>query len=121
MKDISEAPEELQQAIKEFWPESEWNNAASISYLESGWKYNAEADTTNMGAIPCGTVIDERDGVKVTAEHSLGWFQINVCNYPDWDSRYLFNTRQNAGTAHDLWAHRGWQPWYFSAEQLGLL
>jgi hypothetical protein len=118
---FTEAPEELQVAIRKFWPEDQWDNAAGISYLESGWRYNAEMDSTQGGTVPCGTVIDTRNGVAITAEHSIGWFQINVCNYPSWDSRYLFNTEQNAGTAHMLWDERGWQPWYFSAQQLGLL
>lgn len=121
MIDISEAPAELQLAIKTFWPESEWNNAASIAFLESGWNYNAENDSTQGGAYPCGTVVAEKNGTQITAEHSIGYFQINMCNYPDWDSRYMFNAMQNAGTAHALWDQRGWEPWYFSATELGLI
>ena len=121
MWSISDAPDEIAAPIMEFWPESEWDNAASISYLESNWRWDAELDSTNGGRIPCGTIIDERDGVKITAEHSIGYFQINACNFPTWNPAHLFNARQNAGTAHSLWSQRGWSPWYFSAKTLGLI
>lgn len=121
MHSLTEAPEELQAGIREFWPEAEWDNAASIAFLESAWSAFAENDTTKQGAVPCGSVLYVRDGVSVTAEHSIGWFQINACNFPDWPWARLFNTRHNCGTAHMLWAQRGWQPWYFSARALGLL
>ena len=120
-RSIDEAPLELSVPIQEFWLPDEWDNAASISWLESGWKWDAENDSTRGGAIPCGTVIDERGGVKITAERSIGYFQINACNYPDWNPGHFFNARQNAGTAHALWKERGWQPWYFSAVKLGLI
>jgi hypothetical protein len=71
--------------------------------------------------IPCGTVIGQFDGVNVTAERSISYFQINACNFPTWNPYHLYNARHNAGTAHMLWASRGWQPWYFSAKRLGLL
>lgn len=118
---ISDAPVELADAIREFFPESEWDNAARVSYLESGWSAFALADTTTPSA-PCGFPLYERDGVTVTAERSIGWFQINGCNLPPgWRWEMLFNTRHNVGTAHLYWSQRGWQPWYFSARQLGLL
>lgn len=120
-RSVSDAPIELQNAIAEFWPENEWDNAASISFLESGWNPFAENDTTRGGAIPCGTTIGERGGVTITAEDSISWFQINACNFPTWNRAHFFNTRHNAGTAHMLWQERGWQPWYFSAQRLGLL
>lgn len=121
LKSVNDAPEEIAGPIREFWPESEWDNAASISFLESGWKWDARNDTTRRGAVPCGTVIATVGGVPITAEDSLGYFQINVCNYSGWDPGTLYNARQNAGTAHALWSDRGWQPWYFSARKLGLL
>jgi hypothetical protein len=121
MSKIEECPDELAQAIREFWPEEEWDNAAAIAQLESGWNAFAENDTTDFEH-PCGSVIDRRDGETITAEHSVGWFQINACNLPpDWRWYHLFNTRHNAGTAHQLWSERGWQPWFFSASKLGLL
>lgn len=122
MTSITEAPQELADAIREFWPPEEWDNAASVSLLESGWNAFAMADTTEEGRIPCGTTIGTHNGVRITAERSIGWFQINACNLPpDWKWFHLFNTRHNCGTAHDMWSHRGWQPWYFSAQELGLL
>lgn len=121
LRTITDAPLELQDAIREFWPIDEWDNAASISFLESGWNAFAEHDTTNGGAVPCGTPIGEIGGVTVTAERSISWFQINACNFPTWTPAHFFNTRHNAGTAHMLWEQRGWQPWYFSAKRLGLL
>lgn len=121
MQSINDAPQELQDAIREFFPPEQWDNAASISFLESAWKWDARDDTTRGGAISCGTPIASRGGVEITAEDSIGFFQINACNYPDWIPGTLYNTRQNVGTAHALWADRGWQPWYFSAQTLGLL
>lgn len=121
MYSVNDAPFEIADPIREFWPPEEWDNAASISFLESSWRWNAEVDSTKGGQIPCGTVIDTRDGVKVTAEHSIGYFQINVCDFPKWNPAHFFNARQNAGTAHALWMARGWSPWYFSAKALGLL
>jgi hypothetical protein len=51
----------------------------------------------------------------------VGYFQINACNFPDWEWQRLYNARHNAGTAHMLWAQQGWNAWYFSAHQLGLI
>lgn len=119
---IADAPDELRVSIAEFFPEEEWDNAARIAYLESGWDAFALADTTDA-AHPCGTAIGRRDGVVVAAERSVGYFQINACNFPDWEWERLYNARHNSGTAHLLWeqAGRSWHPWYFSATQLGLL
>jgi hypothetical protein len=122
MTRIDDAPPELSEWIKEFWPSTEWDNAASISLLESGWSAFAVADTRDASH-PCGSVLHVRpDGITVTAEYSIGWFQINACTLPlDWTAENLYNTRHNCGTAHALWTERGWQPWYFSAKALGLL
>lgn len=121
LKSIADAPLELAAPICEFWPAAEWDNAASISFLESGWEWDAINDSTNGGQYACGEVIGMIDGVAVTAEISVGYFQINWCNYQGWKIGTLYNARQNAGTAHALWAERGWSPWHFSAKQLGLL
>jgi hypothetical protein len=120
MTSIEDAPAEIRDPIKEFWPESEWDNAAGISRLESGWNWNAENDTRTPEA-ECGAPLGERDGVPIAAEHSIGYFQINACNFPTWNAAHFFNARQNAGTAHALWDMRGWTPWYFSAKALGLI
>jgi hypothetical protein len=119
---IDQAPAELADAIREFWPSDQWDNAAAIAQLESGWSAFAEFNTTSPGT-PCGHRLADRDGVKVTAERSIGWYQINCCNLPaDWNPAHLFNTRHNCGTAHMLWERAGgWSPWYFSAKTWGLL
>jgi hypothetical protein len=121
LRSIDAAPAELADAVREFFPPEEWDHAGSISWLESGWNAFAHNDSTHGGAIPCGTVLYVRDGVEVTAENSISWFQLNACNFPTWNWWDFFNTRHNVGTAHLLWVARGWQPWYFSAKALGLL
>lgn len=120
MTRLVDAPRELQCAIREFWPEDEWDNAASIAHLESGFDAFAVADTRDPNH-PCGSVVRSVDGVAVSAEFSIGYFQLNACNFPDWPAERFFNARHNAGTAHLLWSERGWQPWFFSAKSLGLL
>jgi len=120
MPNLGDAPAELQVAITEFFPASEWENAAGIALLESGWDAFALNDSTTAEH-PCGTVIGERDGVKITAERSVGYFQINSCNYPDWEWQRLYNARHNAGTAHMIWERQGWHAWYYSAKSLGLI
>jgi hypothetical protein len=119
---FARAPRELQVAIEEFWPEHEWENAAAIAELESGFDAFAVADTTSP-TIPCGRQIAVRNGVKIMAERSVGYFQINSCNFAGWEWQRFYNARHNAGTAHMLWENsRGtWRPWYFSATLLGLL
>lgn len=117
---LDDAPAELRVAIMEFWPMEEWENAAGISYLESKWDAFAVADTTT-DAFPCGAIIGTRNGVRVSAERSVGYFQLNACNFPSWEWQRFYNARHNAGTAHMLWAERGWSPWYFSAKALGLI
>jgi hypothetical protein len=117
---LADAPDELVAVIKEFWPEDQWENAAEIARLESAWNPFAVLDT-RTAEHPCGVVFTSLDGVKVSAELSVGYFQINACNFPGWEWQRLYNAYHNAGTAHMLWAQRGWSPWYFSAKRLGLL
>lgn len=114
-------PAELVQSVQEFFPEAEWENAYAIAKLESGWSAFAVADTRDANH-PCGSILRTADGVAISAELSIGWFQINACNLPpDWKAEHLYNTRHNVGTAHKMWDERGWAPWYFSATKLGLL
>lgn len=63
------------------------------------------------------------DGIAITAERSVGYFQINSCNFADWDWHQFYNARHNAGTAHMLWQQAGsnWSPWYYSARLLNLI
>lgn len=119
-KTIYDAPAELQAAIKEFFPQVEWANAARISYLESGWSAFSVNDTTDVNH-PCGSRLGTAFGVPVSAERSVGYFQINSCNFPDWEWQRLYNARHNAGTAHMIWQAQGWGAWYFSAKRLHLI
>lgn len=117
---LSDAPPELQVGIQEFFPQEQWDNAAAIAKLESDFDAFALNNTADQYG-GCGVEIEERNGVKITAERSVGYFQINSCNFPNWEWQRLYNARHNAGTAHMLWAEQGWGAWYFSAHQLGLL
>jgi hypothetical protein len=119
MKSIEDAPYELANAIREFFPEAEHDHAASVAFLESGWDPFALHDSTDSRH-PCGSVIGTLDGTNISAELSVGFFQINSCNFPNWEWQRLYNARHNVGTAHMLWSERGWQPWFFSAKALGL-
>jgi hypothetical protein len=117
---LADAPCEVQCGIREFWPEAEWDNAAAVGFLESKWNPFADADTTDSRH-PCGAALYVVRGVTVFAEHSVGVFQIDVCNFPSWDWKRLWNVRENCGTAHAIWARQGWAAWYFSAQTLGLI
>lgn len=117
---ISDCTPELQFAIKHWWPETEWNNAASIAFLESSLDPFARRDTRDTDH-PCGSVIATGDSGDITAELSIGYFQINTCNVPGVEPERFYNAWYNATWAFMLWRDRGWNPWYFSAERLGLL
>ena len=117
-----DCPLELWVSIQEFWPESEWLNAVNVARLESNLDAFALDDTATPAG-GCGVEIGERDGVRITSERSVGFFQINSCNFPSWEWQRFYNARHNAGTAHALWDERGgsWTPWFFSARKLGLI
>lgn len=118
---LSNAPDQLVYWIHEFFEKDQWINAANIAWFESGWRSDATNDTRSPDH-PCGSIIGERDGVQISAEWSIGYFQINACQVPaDWDPERLYIPRENVGTANDLFVRRGWTPWYFSAKQLGLI
>ncbi len=119
MSFLDSAPAELADAIREFWPEAECENAAHIAFLESGFDAFALNDSTS-DTTPCGAPLPARNGVGISAERSVGYFQINSCNFPGWEWGRLYNARHNAGTAHMLWdaAGQSWSPWYFSSQQL---
>ena len=114
-----DAPKELVDACIEFWPDNEVDNALSIAQLESGWDAFALNDTARRYG--CGMQYGTIGSVALTGERSVGYFQINSCNFPSWEWQRFYNARHNAGTAHMLWAISGWEPWYFSATKLGLL
>jgi hypothetical protein len=119
---VDDCPAELLIAIREFWPAEEVANACAIAQLESGFDAFAVDDSTTPDS-PCGTIIGQRDGVRISAERSVGYFQINSCNFPGWEWQRFYNARHNAGTAHLLWdgADKKWSAvWYFSSRKLGL-
>lgn len=119
---LASCPWELQAVIPEFWPDSEYDNAARIAFLESGLNAFALADTTDANH-PCGAYLKTVNGVRITAERSVGYFQINSCNEPAFEWRKLYNAHYNAEKAFALWQEAGgkWSPWYFSATRLGLI
>jgi hypothetical protein len=117
---LLDAPCELRCGIREFFPMQEWENAANVSYLESAWNAFAVRDTRDADH-PCGSIVGQRLGVSLSAEYSIGYFQVNACNYPDWPAERFFNARHNVGTAHAIWVSQGWAAWYFSAQKLGLI
>jgi hypothetical protein len=117
---IDEAPYETADATREFFPESEWNNAVSVWQLESNFDPFALRDTTDADH-PCGSLVGFREGVAIYAERSVGVAQINSCNFPGWEWQRFYNVRHNIGTAHVLWIAQGWGAWYFSAKALGLI
>lgn len=113
-------PDELRDAIKEFFPSDQWDAAVTIAYIESRWDAFALADTTDQDHA-CGDFLRVEAGVAILAERSIGYYQINSCNFPDWEWQRLYNARHNVGTAHMLYDQQGWSAWYFSAKALGLL
>lgn len=118
---IDDAPADFALAVREFFPQDEHDNCARIAYLESDWDPFAIHDSTDS-AHPCGTPIGvSPDGTLITAERSVGLFQLNSCNFPGWEWQRFYNVRHNVGTAHLLWSMRGWEPWYFSAKALSLI
>lgn len=117
---LADTPEELRVSIVEFWPEEEWDHAAQIAKLESNFDAFA-LDNTVDSTHPCGAYLRTVDGVRVSAERSVGYFQINSCNYPEWEWQRFYNARHNAGTAHMIWSVQGWGAWFFSAKALGLI
>lgn len=119
---LQSAPWELQAVIPEFWPEAEYHNAARIAYLESAFNPFALDDTTDAEH-PCGAYLRTYNGIRVTAERSVGYYQINTCNTPGVEYGRFYNARYNAAAAYALWMQAGesWSPWYFSARQLGLV
>lgn len=120
MTTIDDAPQDLQIAIREFFPDSEWDNAAAIAHLESGFDAFALNDSTDPSH-GCGAPLRVEAGVQVFAERSVGYFQINSCNFTGWEWQRFYNARHNAGTAHLIWALQGWGAWFFSAKTLGLI
>jgi len=113
-------PADLVAGICSAFPQSEWVNAAEIAYYESGWRPRAILDTVAVYG-PCGTFYHLADGELASTEYSRGYFQINGCAYPQWNTDALFDPLTNAQAAAQLYARRGnWGDWWISAGKLGL-
>lgn len=91
MKTIASAPSWLQDLIRAHFPQREWDNAARISYAESGWSPNAWANTD--------------------IEDSRGLFQINIRAHPNVAGQNMFDPALNVQYAALLQAAQGWNPW----------
>ena len=98
----SRAPGYVQQAIRHYFPESEWGNAAAIAECESGFNPNAH---------------------NTIGEDSRGLFQINVGPGANTDLAgfRLFDPFQNARAARIVWNRQGWRGWLNCARRQGLV
>ncbi len=96
-------PEPLASLIAEFFPRSEWTNAANVAYLESTW---------NSGA-----------GKDDAIESSYGYFQINIDAWGG-SAAHWKNARNNVAKAYAIWSDgQYWgttAKWFHSANTLGL-
>lgn len=121
MSKIDAAPLELADAIREFWPAEQWDNAAAVAQLESAWNAFAFVDTSAW-PVDANGFIYYIGTVGVSRERSVSYFQIDTLSLPPgWRWFDLFNVRHNVATAHLYWTERGWRPWFFSATALGLI
>lgn len=115
------APPGLSQGIMSFWPYDVWTDAARLSYLESGWRYDAVNNTLWRANGQCNQrYYLDPPGIWAQTEHSVGYFQINICAHGH-DEDYWKLPDHNCSKAADLYNQSGWQPWSYSAGQLGLL
>ena len=117
--EFGRAPDDLADAIRKHFPPAQVVNAARIAFCESSWRQYALADTTDRG--PCGTPYTLADGRGAVTEIARGYFQINGCAHPEWNDDSLYDTEKNVLAARQLFGERGWQPWLYSAQRLGLL
>ncbi len=104
-------PPELRAGIQHYWPEGEWENAAAISNLESGWRLAARAYVTDP--LPGNSPEDSR-----------GPFQVNIYVHT-WAeaNRLLRDWDYSSWAGHEVWQRAGgsWRPWFYSARTLRLL
>lgn len=116
------APDDLSGAIRRYFPESEWRNAAEVSYLESGhWSSRAVRDTRYRAGGRCGVPIGTLDdGTPIVSEWSIGYFQINACAHGG-DFEQWSDADNNVRKAAELWRSSGWRPWFITARTLHLL
>lgn len=113
-------PDDLVALVQENWPWSEWSNALAVALNESDWNPDAEYSSVDADH-PCGSIVGQRNGEIVSAERSVSYFQVNLCNYPEDRWGELQAPAGNVAEAAALWRARAWEPWYFTAGYLGLL
>lgn len=114
-------PPELRVAIQGFWPEEEWEHAAAISNLESGWRLNARAYVTQDQVNDWNRL--HPDDIR-SVEDSRGPFQVNIYAHPWADAgRLLTDWAYASWAGRVVWLRAGgrWSPWFYSAKKLGLL
>ena len=115
------APQDLSDAIRAYWPEDKWIDAARVSYIESaGWNRRAERNTLDRAGGRCNVPIGSINGVRIVSEQSVGYFQINVCAHGH-DRDYWQDADNNVRYARRLYDQSGWAPWELTARRLGLL
>jgi hypothetical protein len=117
---FGDAPADLSDAVRRLFPAAEQINAAEVAHVESQWNPRAFLDTVSQFG-PCGTQITLENGNPAVTERSRGYFQLNGCAHPEWDSDDFFDCDTNVGAAVQLFNASGWQAWYYSAKSLGLL
>lgn len=85
-----------------YFPVEQVDNAVNVCRLESGFWTGAH---------------------NTNGEDSRGLWQINVGPgaHPELATYNLFDPQVNAYFAADIWRASGWQAWYNSARQLGLI
>ncbi len=116
---FGDAPRDLSAAIRRLFPREQWLNAAEVAHCESGWNRTCLADTTWLG--PCGTPYTLSNGKPALTEVARGYFQINGCAHPQWNSEEMFDCERNVEAAWRLYQLHGWRPWLYSAQLLKLL
>lgn len=115
------APDDLSEYIRQYFPEDEWENAARVSYYESGWRDDAENDTRWRVNGRCGERYWYSDEVGwADTEWSIGYFQINICAHGG-DKAFWTDAENNVKEAADLFDAEGWRPWLVTARRLHLL
>ena len=113
-------PEALEASIEKHFPQSQWENAASVSFLESSWRSEATADTRHLAGGECGGWYTLADGTPAQTEYSVGPWQINLCVHgiPEDQAR---DPDTATAFAAGLYFASGWRPWFLASRSLGIL
>lgn len=116
------APDDLSDAIRAYFPSSEWANAARVSWYESAhWNRTAERNTLDRAGGKCGVPIGRLpNGDVYYSEQSVGYFQINVCSHGH-DRAYWQDANNNVRKAGELWKASRWRDWLETGKRLHLV